>query len=873
MMRQATLRTILRTSFASLTFVATGALVAGEGTPPSVTTFGRDVQPILKAHCLKCHGAEVRKGGLDLRTPAAALKGGDNGPAVVARSAGESLILEQVVSGTMPPGKARKLTEAEIATIRSWIDRGAPSDVSSAPTEEAVAPPAPSFWAFRPPKRPTVPANRDKSRVRNAVDAFVLARLETKGIGFSPDADRTTLARRAYLNLWGVPPSPEEVDAFVADPAPDAYERLIDRLLASPRYGERWGRHWLDVAGYADSEGILDADYVRSAAWRYRDYVIRSLNADKPYDRFLQEQIAGDELVDYWTAYRTRETLPPDVVDALVATGFLRCASDTSRPDFVNIKNAPGYYYQTLDDTLKIVASATLGLTLQCARCHTHKYDPITQEEYYRVQAVFMGAYRPGQWVPQVERRLWEATEGQEAEAKAHNAKVQAAVDALRQKVTAVQKEYGERLFQERLAALPEVIREDVRGAFATEPAKQSEVQKYLTGKFQPALRPAAPMLAAELAKTYPDYKTRVASLEGEIRAEEARRRTFPEIRALYDLPGEVKTPILKRGDYRTPGNAVAPGALAALGTPRPFAWTPPAPPARSSGRRLAFASWLTQPDHPLTARVLINRLWLLHFGEGLVATPDNFGTTGTPPSHPELLDWLACELVARGWSLKAMHRLILTSTTYRQSSRIDPATHARAIETDPEDRLLWRQRLRRLEAEPLRDAIVSVSATLNSGMFGPPIAVERTGEGEVVTPAGAAGGRRSLYYLVRRSQPLSFLQALDQPVMETNCTRRSTSTVASQALNLLNSEFLGRQAEALATRALRDEPRDPAPRAFRLALSRSATSTESARLREFVDAQAGRHARAGAGERARPLAMADLCQMLLSSNEFAYVD
>lgn len=864
----------MRAAFSSLAFALTSLAAAAEAPPGGGPVFERDVLPVLKAHCLKCHGAGNLKGGLDLRTLAAMTKGGDTGPALVPGSAEQSLVVEQVTSGTMPPGKAPKLTASETETIRAWIDRGAKSDPSAGSgAGERSGPDVPSFWSFRPPTRPGVPSARAAASAHTAIDSFLLAKLEEKGLTFSPEADRAKLARRLYFDLWGLPPSPEELDAFVADTSSDAYERLVDRLLAAPQYGERWGRHWLDVAGYADSEGILAADYVRSAAWRYRDYVIRSFNADKPYDRFLQEQLAGDELLDYWTARHTKQELPPDVVEGLVATGFLRCASDTSRPDFVNIKNAPGYYYQTLDDTMKIVASATLGLTLQCARCHTHKYDPITQEEYYRVQAVFMSAYRPAQWVPQVERRLWDATEAQEAEAKAHNATVQAAVDALRGKVSALQNEYGERLFRDRLAALPEAIREDVRVALATAPGSQNEVQKYLAGKFQPLLRPAAPALAAELAKAYPDYKSRQAELESAIKAEGARRRTFPEIRALYDLPGEPKTPILKRGDYRTPGTAVAPGVPAGLGTPRPFTWTPPAPSAKSSGRRLAFATWLTQPDHPLTARVLVNRLWLHHFGEGLVATPDNFGTTGAPPSHPELLDWLASEFVARGWSIKAMHRLILNSTAYRQASRIEAGAHARALEVDPEDRLLWRQRLRRLEAEPLRDAILSATGGLNPAMFGQPVPVQRQADGEVVTPAGLSGNRRSLYFLIRRSEPLTFLQALDQPVMETNCTRRPTSTVASQALNLMNSDFLTREANALAARALRDAPQDPAARAFRLALTRRAGDAEAAQLRTFLETQAGKHARAGAGDKARQWALADLCQMLLSSNEFAYID
>jgi hypothetical protein len=727
------------------------------------------------------------------------------------------------------------------------------------------------FWAFRAPIRPALPAVRHTERVRNPVDVFLLAALEKKGLTFAPDADRRTLLRRASFDLLGLPPSLEESDTFLNDPAPDAYERLIDRLLASDHYGERWGRHWLDLAGYADSEGILDADYVRTASWRYRDYVIESLNRDKPYDRFLKEQIAGDELVEYWSAVRTQDKLSPPVVEALVATGYLRCASDTSRPDFANIKNAPGYYYQTLDDTLKIVSSSVLGLTVQCAKCHSHKYDPIPQSEYYRLQAIFMSAYRPYQWVPQVQRRLLEATDAQQKEAQAHNAQIDAALARLRKAVAEVNGRFAERLFADRLAKLPEVIREDVRLALATEPAKRSEVQKYLAAKFQKDLRPDPPTLMA-LAKNDPEVAREQTTLAAAIQAEEAKRRTFPEIRALYDLPGEAVTHLLRRGDYLNPGPEVRPGTLSVLQTSRPLTWNPPAKDAPTSGRRLAFAEWITQADHPLTARVAVNYLWLHHFGEGIVATPDNFGHTGTPPTHPELLDYLATEFVARGWSLKPLHRLILTSSAYRQASTVAATDAARARQIDPDNRLLWRQRLRRLEAEALRDAMLSTSGSLNPQMFGPPVPIQRQADGEVTTSTDAAGARRSVYLLVRRSQPLTVLQVFDQPVMETNCTRRSVSTVSSQALTVLNSDFVIQQAEAFAGRVLREAPADPAPYALRLAFGRAATADERTRLAAFLDGQASR--RAGADQQtARRQALADLCQMLLSANEFAYVE
>ncbi len=837
--------------------------------------FEKDVLPVLKERCVRCHGGEKRKADLDLRNKAGLLKGGESGLALVPGSPEKSLLWVQIAGDKMPPDQ-EKLTAAQKTLVKAWIDGGAREDGKAILMEDGkdrqVSDADRQFWAFRPPVRPLVPEVKAGQRVRNPVDAFLLAALEKQGLTLAPEADRLTLLRRATLDLTGLPPTPQEIEAFLADTSPDAYERLIDRLLASPHYGERWGRHWLDLAGYADSEGILDADYVRSAAWRYRDYVIRAFNSDKPYDRFLKEQLAGDELTDYWTAYQTRQQLPAEVVEGLIATGYLRCASDTSRPDFVNIKNAPGYYYQTLDDTVKIVASSLLGLTVQCAKCHSHKYDPIPQTDYYRLQAIFMSGYRPSQWIPQVQRKLNEATAAQEKEAAEYNAKIDASVAKLKKQADELRQRFADRLFEERLAKLPEAIREDVRVALATAADKRNEVQKYLANKFQKELRPEGAALQAVLSKNFPEYAEKSKPLADALKAEEAKRRTFPEIRAFYDLPGEVKTHLLRRGDYLNPGPEVQPGTLSVLATPKPFTWSPTPSDARTSKKRLAFAEWLTQPEHPLTARVLMNRLWLHHFGEGLVNTPENFGHAGSLPSHPELLDWLATEFITRGWSIKAMHKLLLTSSAYRQASTVATEVRAAAKQVDPENRLLWRQRLHRLEAESLRDAILCVSGSLNPEMFGPPVPIRRQSDGEVVTSDDAAGWRRSVYLQVRRSQPVTLLQVFDQPVLETNCTRRATSTVSLQALTLLNSDFLARQAAIFAGRVLKEKPDDPVGHALQLAFGRPATAEEKAKLNVFLDVQASRYASKDKDD-ARRRALTDLCHMLFSANEFAYVD
>jgi hypothetical protein len=735
------------------------------------------------------------------------------------------------------------------------------------------------FWSFDPPRRPSVPAVRASDRVRTPIDAFVLAKLEENGRTLSPDADRLTLFRRAALDLTGLPPSPADLEAFLGDTASGAYERLIDRLLDSPHYGERWGRHWLDVAGYSDSRGILVGEVPRPTHYLYRDYVIRAFNDDKPYDRFLQEQIAGDELVDFHDVARSVIDLPSEVVDAVVATGFLRNSADASRPDFTNIKHAPMYYFDTLNDAIAIVGSATLGLTLHCAKCHDHKYDPISQREFYQIQAIFKSGYRPEQWLAEENRFIEWASDAEKHRAAEHNKRVQAGIDRLRADAESLRKQYAEKIFSDRLSKLPEPIRDDVKQALATAPNARDDVQKYLVSKFQKELE--APR--EELAKLFPDFKTKADELNAAIRAEEAKKKTFVKIRALYDQAGEPKTHVMKRGDWRSPGEEVGPGVPAALAAPLHFDWSPPPPDATTSGRRLAFARWLTQPDHPLTARVMVNRIWLHHFGTGLVGTPDDFGAKGEPPSHPELLDWLATEFVDRGWSVKAMHRLIMTSSVYRQSSQIsNPQSESIASNS-----LLSRFPLRRLEAEVIRDSVLAAAGSLNRRQFGPAVPLVARPDGEVVTPDGPDGWRRSVYLFVGRKVPVTMLSLFDQPMISVNCTRRGTSTLASQALDLLNSDFMIKHAELFAQRLLREsassrhgEPTWNPTRAVRLAyqscFGRGPSAAENLDAVQFVLDQSGRHIAAsqtGNLADAQGRALADFCHLLLCANEFVYAD
>jgi len=881
----------MKSAFRKVSFVAVTCVLAvpclvsprlrSAETPKTELTYEKDILPIIKARCIRCHAGVEPKAGLNLTSPASLLTGGNSGPALRIRAAEFSLLYEMVSSEKMPP-VGQKLTTEEKGLIRKWINDGAVGVSSAAAIDRSDDVTDADLWSFRPPVRPVVPDVRLRDRVRNPIDAFVLRQLEKNNLIPAAEADRLTLLRRASFDLIGLPPSPEEVAQFLADEAPGSYERMIDRLLASPQYGERWGRHWLDVAGFTESAGILNEDKVLPLAWRYRDYVIRAFNNDKPYDRFLLEQIAGDELTDYWAAFENEERLPDDVVEGIIATGFLRTAADPSRPDFSGIKNAAAqYFYPTIFDTLQIVCSSTMGLTVQCARCHSHKFDPIPQVDYYRMQAVFTTAYRTEKWIPQMNRRLPIASKREKEAAAKQNAEIDAAVKTLKTELATQKTTFTSRYFDDQLAKLPEELREDVKSALNAKKESRTEVQQYLVGKFENKLRPQGKELDTALA-TYDEFTQAAKDLNAKVAAEEGRRWLFDEVRALYDQPGEVTTPVLLRGDPLTPGPFVEPGVISTIAAPKPFEWSSPQADAKTSGRRLAFAQWLTQPDHPLTARVMVNRIWMHHFGTGLVATPDDFGVSGDAPSHPELLDWLATEFVRSRWSIKTMHRLIMGSSTWRQHSRV-PAEHRAVCEnTDPDNRLLWRQTMRRLEAEPLRDAILATSGTLSRPMFGVAQSVARQKDGEVIVPAGQDQNRRSIYVKILRLNPETMLEVFDQPTISVNCTQRSTSTVSTQALTLLNSDAMVRAASAFASRILEEQPNDPVRRAVLTAFSRDSKPAEFRVLSDFVEAQRLRYlqqhaendrVKADVLADARRRALADLCHMLMSANEFVYVD
>jgi mono/diheme cytochrome c family protein len=849
---------------------------------PAVTE--QDVLPVLLRRCTVCHGLRQQEGGLDLHTRAGMLRGGKSGPALVPGRPEASLLLRRIHAGEMPPRRrlievsVKPIEPAETELLTRWIAQGAPEgnggpDVAGSTPDPLVSDRDRDFWSFRPPQPVAVPAVRQPGRVRNPVDAFVLQRLEERGLSFAPDADRPTLLRRACLDLTGLPPEPAEVDAFLADPAPDAYEKVIDRLLASPRYGERWGRDWLDLAGYADSEGKREQDLIRPSAYRYRDYVIRSLNADKPYDRFLLEQVAGDELADY----EHSAEITPELYDNLVATGFLRMAPD---PTWYNLTNFVPDRLEVIADEVDALGSGVLGLTLKCARCHSHKFDPIPQRDYYRLVDIFKGAYDENDWLksnwdatlskgPRDQRDLPYVTTAERRQWEAHNAAVQQEIDALEAALERQAEPLRQKYQAERLARLPAVLHDDLRAMLATAPDRRSEVQRYLAEKFEKSLR----LDRAELKKLDAGFRKRAEETEGLVKQLEARRLPEPKIRALWDRGEPSPTYVLRRGDYLRPGEPVGPGVPSVLTDGRtPFVVTPPWPGARQTGRRLAFARWLTRPDNPLTPRVLVNRVWKGHFGAGIVRTPGNFGKAGTRPTHPELLEWLAVEFVRRGWSLKALHRLLMTSTTYRQTSAVTPEQ----ARLDPDNALCSRMPLTRLSAEELYDTLLLVSGRLDETGFGPPDPVEVRGDG-LVTPAGTARGwRRSVYVLQQRKQLPTLLETFDLPQMNPNCLERRDSTVAPQALQLMNDgrvqQLTGDFAERVA-RAAGGDPGRQVEWVYRIALGREPTAEEknlgTDALARFTT-EWGKHLDA---DEARRRALATYCHTILNSAAFLYVD
>jgi mono/diheme cytochrome c family protein len=860
--------------------------------PARPLSFERDIWPIIAANCTSCHGADKPKAGLDLRTVSGMLKGGAGGPALDLGDPDRSLLVAKIAQSEMPPGKARKLTREEVAKVREWVRSGARAEhTAGMPAADfKVREQDRRFWSFRTLQKPTVPMVVHAGRARTPVDAFLLERLKHHNLSFSPDAEPATLLRRLCLDLTGIPPPPELIDAFEADHEPGAFERVVDRLLTSPQFGERWGRHWLDVAGYVDTVGFdTDATNIITSPgkWRYRDYVIAAFNADKPYDQFITEQIAGDELHDWRKAAHWTSAMR----EALIATGYLRTARDLTQEDVGVI---PQNFYGIMHDTLEIVGTGLLGLTLNCARCHDHKFDPIPQQDYYRLMAILTPAYNPQNWLPVVptetrtnDRGLPDVSPAERALIERHNAAVDRELELLRRRLSQLRQPCHERLFASRLAALPEPIRADTRTALQTAPEKRSEVQKYLAEKLAAAVVVKPEEVTSALL---PTEKSAAAQLETQIHATEGRRRSWGKIQVLYDVGPPPPSHLLVRGNEQTPGPQVSPGFLGVLCASEPSSIATPAVPFEdTSGRRLAFARWLTRRDSPasaLLARVMVNRAWSHLFGDGIVTTVDNFGVQGQTPTHPQLLEWLSSEFVASGWRLKPLIRLLVTSTAYRQASRRDgfqPALAERDPETiDPANRLLWRMRLRRLEGEAVRDAILATSGDLDRASGGRPISIKAQPDGMVTavdSGPGSAGRvyRRSVYLTARRAYNLSLLAVFDQPQIATNCAKRTASAVPLQSLFMINDAFLAEQADHFAgrvERAARGGKQAAIECAFRLALARPPNANEVRACGTLLDNQARLYQSRGDSPAAcAHQALAQLCLTLFNTSEFLFAE
>ena len=612
-------------------------------------TFERDVRPIFKAYCLDCHGGgDVLKGRLDLRLKRFAERGGDSGPAIVAGKPEESYLLDRLHDAEMPPGE-KKVPREKIELISRWIAAGATTlrpEPKRLPPGVDITPEERAYWAFQPIKRPDPPLFRGDDHCRTPIDAFVLARLRKHGFSLADEADKRTLIRRAAFDLTGLPPTQDELDFFLADTRHDAYERLIDRLLESPHYGERWARHWLDAAGYADSDGNGSEDTERPFAYKYRDYVVRSLNIDKPLDRFLIEQLAGDELVPPpWN------NLTAAQAETLAATGFLRMAADGTSSSGGDLALASN---QVVADTLKIVGSTLMGLSIGCAQCHDHRYDPIPQTDYYRLRAVFEPALDPDHWRRPQERLVSLYHDADRAKAAA----IEAEAQALQKQVDAKTEKYVAAALEKELGKFPEPLRTRLRVARATSGDKRTAEQK--------ALLATHPSLNLNAGVLYQYNQAAADELKKDQERVAARRAGKPVedfVSVLSERPGiRPETHVFHRGDHRQPKQVVRAGDLTIAATDgERFEIRDTDAGSPTSGRRLALARHLTSGSHPLLGRVLVNRVWLHHFGRGLVDTPGDFGALGGRPTHPELLDWLADELVQSGWSLKHLHRLIMT--------------------------------------------------------------------------------------------------------------------------------------------------------------------------------------------------------------------
>jgi mono/diheme cytochrome c family protein len=854
--------------------------------PQPAVSFAKDILPILQQNCFKCHGEAMQSSRLSLTTREAALHGGAKGAAIVPGSAEDSR-LYRLVAGLEKPAMPMggKLTSDQITAIKNWIDQGAPWDATDVAAVAVKPQPAAAsafadlenvklpagardYWAFKLPLQTPVPSVTGS--YANPIDRFLEKTRQDNGLKPAPKADRLTLLRRAYMDLTGLPPSIEQINTFISDPAPDAWERLVEKLLASPHYGERWGRHWLDVARYADSSGFQN-DTDRPHFWRYRDYVIRSFNEDKPYNVFVKEQIAGDEL-----ANRTD--------DSLIATGFLRAGPRVAHRE----RDNPERRHDYLDDVLGAIGKGMLGLTIQCARCHDHKFDPILQKDYYALHASIFGYVEtdyplgPREQADAYMRKLTEINQK---------------IAALRDQIEEIDRPYHDKLALEQIREKypPDVVRAVEKPESERTPGEKLLAVQMLESAVSISSRAVDKIMSPEDAAKKKALNDQMAALnkekpkaaalahivtDGDWRATangvgDGTKGACPRCELEYvgagkflELgpgPGNYKVPpsyFLVRGDPDSKAYPTKPGFISVATYGNPPAELPPAD-GRTSGRRLALAEWLISRDNPLPARVMVNRIWHHHFGKGIVGTLDNFGKMGEQPTHPELLDWLAVEFMNRGWSIKQMHRLIMTSEAYQMASEYKDAQNEAK---DPDNKYLWRYRIQRLEGEIVRDSVMSVAGSIDLTMGGPAIfpfvpeellksldrGIWRNQED------GPKVWRRSVYIYAKRSLPFPMVHVFDLPDQNVSFGARNVSTIPTQALTLMNNDFVLRQAQLFADRLKKDAGDDVAKQvdlAYRLALTRPPTSKELSMAVDMV----------GTGS------LVDFTHVVLNLSEFLY--
>ena len=851
---------IFRWHVCLLAIVSVGSSVRADDTPES--HFTKQVRPLLASRCFSCHGPDEVKGALRLDSREAVLKGGERGVAVVPAKPDESLLLRSVKhleeGLAMPPKE--KLRDEEIAALERWIRDGAPWPVETATAAgekigDAWSDPRNpivrifrgqrlDLWSLKPVRVAPMPAVAKEQWVRSPLDRFVLARLEKAGLAPAAEADRRTLLRRVSFDITGLPPTPDDMAVFLADVSPDAYERAVDRLLGSSRYGEHWARLWLDVVRYSDSNGF-DWDEFRPQAWRFRDYVIRSFNADKPYDEFVREQLAGDELL-------AGPPQSPADQDRLIATGYLRMGPHDNAASLFNEQDRSRA--ELLADLTETTASAFLGLTFACCRCHDHKYDPLSHADHFRLRAFFT-AVRFADDIPL-------DVQAEQDAVNRHNAEIDAEIQTLEQRQESLSGPVRERLRGEKLAKLAA----EERALVATpEDKRTDEIRKQLE-RIEANLN----LEDKEIIEAFDEkQKQEHASLGKEIEAARQKKRAFTHALLMTD-GGEVPvTKVLFQGNHKAEREAVEPGFLSALNPSA--AAIAKGQNASTTGRRLTLANWIASPKNPLTARVLVNRVWQAYFGTGLVRTPNDFGLAGSPPTHPELLDWLADRFMREGWSLKRLHREIVLSATYRQAAVVDDATRQRGEAVDADNALLWKHSPRRLSAEQLRDAVLAVSGRLRTQIGGKPVWPELPADVLQANPAFLDDNEtktkgwypsppheqpcRSIYLIQKRNTRVPFLETFDLPDNSVSCACRETSIVAPQALSLLNGPEFLEAATAFAQRVQGN--RDPIGRAFVLAFQRAPDAEERARCEQFL----------------KEHTLAELCRALLNVNEFAYRD